>query len=494
MRNLTLVFLLLVHTLFYACSENEPDEIVEMEVEIEVVWESTHTFNEFISEFGDGNLIEKENVVISGIVISNDLAKNVNKKLYLQDDETGIAIAIDDDKLYEDFEEGTGLYILATGLEFNVESRTLSLESDALLTSDLLEKHIKINAVDKNISPKTITSFSQIAEDDSYKLVKVFRVQFDENLASETFAFNGETTDRELTFGDGNKITTRVSQGSTLASLDIPYNSGSMEGILIWENNNYVLIPFSEDGFNFNSTRHSLFEKMTYMEGDNSLPYQIMYPQDYNSENEYPLVIFLHGAGERGTNNTSQMSNGPGTFANQIARENYPAIVIFPQCPNTHMWSRRNKEQIDGVWIFDFPVEAEPNLPMGMVINLTKDLIDNQGVDENRVYVMGLSMGGIGTLEYLYYAPEIPAAAISLAGGHDPAHASVYGSDVAIRLYHGSNDGVVPPKYSRDMIEALDLLSGEDAEYFEADGRGHEWNYVLNDETQVLPWLWTKTK
>lgn len=493
MKNIALVFLLLSSIVFVACSDGEPDEIIEI-VEVETVWETTHTFNEFITQFGDGSLIEEENVIVSGIVISNDQAKNISKKLYLQDDETGLAIAIDDEALYEDFEEGTGLYILTTGMVFNATTRTLSLASGALLTTDLIEKHLKINAVDKNKSPKIVTSFSRLSADDNFKLVKIFNVQFAENLAGASLVADNTTTDRVLSFDDGSTVVARISSESTFSTIGIPYSSGSIEGILIIENDNYVIIPNSEDGLSFTRTRHSLFEKKTYTEGDNILPYQIMFPQNYNPENEYPLVIFLHGAGERGTNNTSQMANGPGTFANQTAREDHPAIVIFPQCPSTDMWSRRNRNNVDGELIFDFPVEAEPNLPMGMVINLTKELIANEGVDEKRVYVMGLSMGGIGTLEFLYYAPEIPAAAISLAGGHDPAHVAVYGNDVAIRLYHGSNDGVVPPKYSRDLIAALDMLDNEDAEYFEAQGRGHEWNYVLNDETQVIPWLWSKSK
>ncbi len=253
-------------------------------------------------------------------------------------------------------------------------------------------------------------------------------------------------------------------------------------------------MPDEADQLSFDRSRHSLFTKEVFELSGGSIPYQVMLPKDYDAGTAYPLVVFLHGAGERGTNNTSQMANGTQTFVSQAARENYPAIVIFPQCPPEFMWSRRTKETIDGELIFTFPVKAVPNEPMNLVIELTKSFITSGQADANRIYVMGLSMGGIGTLEYLYYASDIPAAAISIAGGHDSSLVETYGNEVAIRLYHGSNDGVVPPKYSRDLIEALDALPNEEAEYFEAEGKGHEWNYILNESDSVLSWFWSHSK
>lgn len=235
------------------------------------------------------------------------------------------------------------------------------------------------------------------------------------------------------------------------------------------------------------------FEKKSFSLGENTLPYQIMFPENYDPKSSYPLVVFLHGAGERGSGNMRQMTHGPATFASDLAREKYPAIVIFPQCPSDVMWSRRIKYRNDqDELIFEFPVEDKPNYAMELVIKLVRDLIPHEAVDENRIYVTGLSMGGIGAFEFSYYAPELPAAVASLAGGHDSGLVSSYAGDIEFRLYHGSDDTVVPARYSAQMFRRLTEL-GYNAQYFEEPGRGHEWNYVLEDP-EYLEWMFSVSK
>ncbi len=234
------------------------------------------------------------------------------------------------------------------------------------------------------------------------------------------------------------------------------------------------------------------FKKRTFQLDANSLPYQILYPRGYsNSTESYPLVVFLHGAGERGSDNERQMIFGSETFLESNAE--HPAIVIFPQCPSDVMWSRRLKYvNTDGILTFEFPVESEPNYAMEMVIALVRELIATESVDPNRIYVTGLSMGGIGTFEFCYYAPDLPAVGVSLAGGHDSTLVHSYAEDIAFRLYHGSADNVVPARYSRQMHNGLNEL-GHQVEYFEAPGRGHEWNYVFNDP-DYMEWMFSITR
>lgn len=231
------------------------------------------------------------------------------------------------------------------------------------------------------------------------------------------------------------------------------------------------------------------FRKRTFQLGGNTLPYQILFPRGYgNGTTTYPLVIFLHGAGERGSDNERQMIFGSETFL--AASEEYPAVVIFPQCPSDVMWSRRLKYvNNQGVLTFEFPVESEPNYAMEMVIALVRKMVDEEAIDPKRIYVTGLSMGGIGSFEFCYYAPDLPAAAISIAGGHDSTLVSSYAQDIAFRLYHGSADGVVPARYSRQMYDGL-TNQGFQAEYFEAPGRGHEWNYVF-DDPDYIEWMFS---
>lgn len=234
------------------------------------------------------------------------------------------------------------------------------------------------------------------------------------------------------------------------------------------------------------------FQKRTYLAGSNALPYQILFPRGYNSSSElYPLVVFLHGAGERGKDNERQMLFGSQTFLE--SNKDYPAIVIFPQCPPDVMWSRRlNYINDNGILTFEFPIESKPNYAMQMVIDLVRELIKTESVDKKRIYVTGLSMGGIGTFEFCYYAPDLPAAGISIAGGHDSTLVKNYAKDISFRLYHGSADNVVPARYSVQMYNGIKNL-GYKVEYFEAIGRGHEWNYVFNDP-DYLKWMFSVTK
>ncbi|MGB0177314.1 MAG: alpha/beta hydrolase-fold protein, partial [Owenweeksia sp.] len=272
----------------------------------------------------------------------------------------------------------------------------------------------------------------------------------------------------------------------------IPAKQGPVKGILVKVNSEYTLRPYRLSDLEFTFERNPPFEKQTFTYNGNTLPYQVMFPRAYDPNGSYPLVVFLHGAGERGTNNTSQMAYGPNTFGSYEARSDYPAIVIFPQCPSDVMWSRRAKYDQNGQLIFQFPVEQDPNYAMNMVIELVRDFVANEAVDDKRIYVSGLSMGGIGTFEFCYYAPDLPAAAISIAGGHDSSFVSGYATNIDFRLYHGGKDGVVPPRYSQEMHTALQQ-GGFSSEYFEAPNRGHEWNYVLNDP-DYIQWMFNQSR
>ena len=81
------------------------------------------------------------------------------------------------------------------------------------------------------------------------------------------------------------------------------------------------------------------YKAATYNNGGESLPYRFLLPENYSSEKEYPLIIFLHGAGERGDDNELQLFHGSDLFLDKKFREKYPAIVVFPQCPLEGYWA-----------------------------------------------------------------------------------------------------------------------------------------------------------
>ena len=89
---------------------------------------------------------------------------------------------------------------------------------------------------------------------------------------------------------------------------------------------------------------NSLFEKKEYISGKDTLRYRILYPINYDPAKKYPLILFLHGSGERGNDNEAQLVHGSKLFLNDANRAKYPAFVIFPQCPRTDGWGRVRRD------------------------------------------------------------------------------------------------------------------------------------------------------
>ncbi|MFR9520174.1 MAG: alpha/beta hydrolase-fold protein, partial [Rikenellaceae bacterium] len=165
----------------------------------------------------------------------------------------------------------------------------------------------------------------------------------------------------------------------------------------------------------------NLYEKRVYVDGSDSLLYRIAYPKDFNPQEEYPVILFMHGAGERASDNERQLILGGDLFVAEQVREEYPAIVIFPQCPTNEMWTHRTKSQREGrsEWIFSFPTHCKPPLSAALVNQLMDEIIAKPYTADNQIYIMGISMGGIGTLEFLYRWGDKYAAAVVICGGHD---------------------------------------------------------------------------
>ncbi len=83
----------------------------------------------------------------------------------------------------------------------------------------------------------------------------------------------------------------------------------------------------------------SLYEKHLYLNKGDTLPYRILLPENYDATKKYPLILVLHGAGERGNDNEKQLVHGSRLFLRDSIRKNYPAVVVFPQCPANNYWS-----------------------------------------------------------------------------------------------------------------------------------------------------------
>src|SRR5678815_1989826 len=137
------------------------------------------------------------------------------------------------------------------------------------------------------------------------------------------------------------------------------------------------------------------FSSNKYIDKGDTLNYRQLYP-DSDTLRKYPLVIFLHGSGERGSDNEAQLKWGVQNFASDEMMASHPAFVIAPQCPEKVGWSNfsgRSRESTD------MKLESNPSKPMELLIGLIHEMMKNKSIDTNRIYITGLSMGGFGTYD-----------------------------------------------------------------------------------------------
>jgi len=219
----------------------------------------------------------------------------------------------------------------------------------------------------------------------------------------------------------------------------------------------------------------------------NIMPFRMLSPDNIREDDAYPLVIFLHGSGERGNDNEKQLTNGASIFSNPVNADRFPAFVVFPQCKEKS-WT--NKLDISS-FKPGAPVPPESRTEE-TVMELIKDLIANNPIDVDRVYIVGISMGGIATYDLVCRYPEMFAAAVPICGAVNPDRLSA-AKDVKFMIFHGEADDEVPSICSREAYRFLNS-AGADVSYIEFAGIGHEcWSSAFNYPS-FLQWLFSQTR
>lgn len=222
------------------------------------------------------------------------------------------------------------------------------------------------------------------------------------------------------------------------------------------------------------------------------MPYRILLPKDYNPKKAYPLIVFLHGSGERGKDNELQLVHGADLFLKHEVRERYPAIVVFPQCPKESAWSNVGAKQGGKNLRFVFQEKGKPTYAMSALQKLVRTLLRNYTVDRERIYIGGLSMGGMGTFEMVRRNPKTFAAAFPICGGAHPDTAAKL-TGPAWWVFHGDQDGAVHHSYSQLMATAL-KTAGAEVKFSLYPGVGHNsWDNAFQ-EADLLPWMFAKSK
>ena len=215
--------------------------------------------------------------------------------------------------------------------------------------------------------------------------------------------------------------------------------------------------------------------------------YRLAEPEKIEAGKTYPLVLFLHGSGQRGTDNKAQIKNGVMAILKVAEELEEPVFLIAPQCPPNRWWS----EAVGG-WL-RLSDAGGKNPLMDAILALVEETAKTQPIDRKRIYLTGLSMGAFGTFDMLVRSPDTWAAAIPVCGAGDPGTAEKF-KHVPIRIFHGDADEVVPPEGSKLMAEALEKAGAPDVKLTLYPGVTHDsWTQTYANP-EVIRWLFSQKK
>ena len=218
-----------------------------------------------------------------------------------------------------------------------------------------------------------------------------------------------------------------------------------------------------------------------------TIPFRLMGPAKIEEGERYPLVLFLHGAGERGDDNTTQLKYLPEWMASDERRASMPCFLLAPQCPTDLKWS-------DDAWgdAVSSPLSPEPTGPMRGAIEALCKVVAEHPVDLDRIYLTGLSMGGYGTFDLATRHPDWFAAAAPICGGGDERQVDRL-AGLPLSIWHGDRDDAVPVVRSRAMVMALWGID-ESPVYRELPGVGHNAWDVAYRPGGCLEWLFEQRR
>lgn len=228
--------------------------------------------------------------------------------------------------------------------------------------------------------------------------------------------------------------------------------------------------------------------EMLVAEDGYTLPYRLYIPKNYDCGVLYPVMIFMHGAGERGDDNESQIKVGLPHVFDDPESPAYNSIIIAPQCPSDKQWVYTPWAK--GCYSTSDVTESRE---CQAVIEILKLIVAEYNVDKSRIYITGLSMGGFATWDLLARHSSIFAAGMPVCGGGDPSQAKVL-SEIPIRTFHGLLDDAVPTEGTREMYAAIKALGKGKIRYTEFENGYHNiWDDVYSNKSNIN-WLFSNVK
>lgn len=230
----------------------------------------------------------------------------------------------------------------------------------------------------------------------------------------------------------------------------------------------------------------------SFVNRNDSISYRILFPENFDPERKYPVLFFLHGRGESGNDNQKQLTHGAKMFLTESFRNKYPAIVLFPQCASDSYWANVNIITENGKRTFNFKKGGKPTKAMQTLVAMVEHFLNKPFIDKSKVYVGGLSMGGMGTYELLRRKRNTFAAAFAICGGDHVANIQRY-KKVPLWIFHGEKDDVVPVVNSLLIANQLKVLNYPPKLTLYPKANHNSWDAAFA-EPQLLSWLFSNQK
>ena len=292
--------------------------------------------------------------------------------------------------------------------------------------------------------------------------------------ADESSAKN--TTESSVVGSDSSQKSQTPSDAEASSAASAPANSSSSEKFKPVEKVTQVFNYTEKNPFVFPEMKYDTF----YDDASGSiLPYRLYVPDNYDASKKYPVLFYLHGAGERGNDNSRHIEYLSKSFniAGDILDD---SIILAPQCPN------------NGWWNIDLNYGDEKGL-LGAAMRLLYDIESKYSCDINRIYVSGLSMGGYATWSLLERYSDVFAAGVPICGWGDTSKGSVL-AKIPIWIYHGDADDTVSYYCSQQMYNAIKSAGGSMIHFTTLNGVGHNaWDYALSDR-EMFCWMFAQNK
>lgn len=221
------------------------------------------------------------------------------------------------------------------------------------------------------------------------------------------------------------------------------------------------------------------------------LPFRLIKPEiqpnstQVTKNNDKQLLVFLHGSGERGSDNEAQLKHGR-IFFERLAQENN-TLVLVPQCPEKLSWHNGYSKTSKRGRTYCYPKKIKPNRVLDLLERLVDSVAQAENIAPSNLLIGGLSMGGMGTLELLRRRSQYYKRAFVICGGAHRKVARQIG-DTPIWFFHGQEDEIVQPKYAQRLFRKL-KRNGRETIFTLYPGVNHNsWDLAFKEQ-ELIPWL-----